>query len=222
MAFRSAAAYDTDAMITIAIFCIVVSAGLCIRAHYADHAVQLYVFKPLTTVLVIVVAVLSGGPHSEYWSLVVVGLLLCLAGDVFLMLPGDKFLQGLLSFLGAHIVFTAAFVSVTRTVTPWLVAAIIIIAATLYAVLYPGLAKMKIPVLVYVLAISIMAWRAWEGWFQLPAAGTLMAAGSTVLFMVSDSTLAFDRFRGHFRAAQAVILSTYFASILLLALSTGS
>jgi uncharacterized membrane protein YhhN len=210
-------------MITIAILCVVVSAALCIRAHYADHRTQFFIFKPLTTVLVIGIAAVSGhGQRADYWYLIVVGLLLCLAGDVFLMLPGDKFVHGLLSFLGAHILFAVAFFSVTRAVTPWLLLSVSGVAATLYAVLYPGLAKMRIPVLVYVLAISVMAWRAWESWLYLPVAGTLMAASGTVLFMVSDSTLAFDRFRGQFQGAQAVILSTYFASILLLALSTGS
>jgi uncharacterized membrane protein YhhN len=209
-------------MRTIAILCGVVTACLCIRAKYADARKQFYTFKPLTTALVIIVAVLSGyGQRSGYWYLIVAGLLLCLAGDVFLMLPDDWFVHGLLSFLGAHIVFAVAFLSVTRAVTPWLVVSVLVVASALYAALYRGLAKMKIPVLVYVIAISVMAWRAWEGWLDRPAAGSLMAAGSTILFMISDSTLAFDRFRGHFRSAQAVILSTYFASIVLLSLSTG-
>lgn len=210
-------------MVTATILCVIATGVLCLRAKYADRRTQFYIFKPLTTALVIAVAALSGyGQRSEYWYLIVGGLLLCLAGDVFLMLPSDKFVHGLLSFLGAHIVFAVAFFTVTRAVTPWLLLSVFVVAATLYTALYPGLAKMKIPVLVYVLAISVMAWRAWESWLYLPVTGTLMAASSTVLFMVSDSSLALDRFRRQFRSAQAVILSTYFASILLLALSTRS
>src|ERR1035437_8488872 len=138
------------------------------------------------------------------------------------MMPSDKFVHGLLSFLGAHIVVAGALFSVTPAVAPSLAVTMRAVAAALYAVLYPGLAKMKIPVLVYVLAISLMAWRAWESWLHLPGTDTLMAATGTVLFMVSDATLAFDRFRGEFRSAQAVILATYLSAILLLSLSPRS
>jgi len=41
------------------------------------------------------------------------------------------------------------------------------------------------------------------------------------LFLASDSVLAVDRFVKPFRAAQAVILSTYFAAQALIALSTA-
>jgi uncharacterized membrane protein YhhN len=209
-------------MIAIAILCVVVTAGLCIRGKYADNRTHVYIFKPLTTTLVIFIAILSGhSQHSEYWYLIVAGLSLSLAGDVFLMLPSNKFLHGLVSFLGAHIVFAVAFLTVTKAVTPWLLLTALVIAMTLYATLYSGLAKLKIPVLVYVLAIFAMAWRAWENWLYLPSMNTLLAACSTVLFLVSDSSLAFNRFRRSFRSAEAIVLATYFASILLLAVSTG-
>ena len=47
-----------------------------------------------------------------------------------------------------------------------------------------------------------------------------LAAMGALLFVASDSALAWDRFKQEFKAAQAVILATYFAAQWLIALST--
>jgi len=70
------------------------------------------IFKPLTTVLIILIPMLYGWRAPKmYWSLTVAGLLLCLIGDIFL-LDGENFV--LASFLTAHILFTVSFVSVDK------------------------------------------------------------------------------------------------------------
>jgi len=46
-----------------------------------------------------------------------------------------------------------------------------------------------------------------------------MACSLAVLFVISDSALAINRFRGRYRSAQALILSTYFAAQWLIARS---
>jgi uncharacterized membrane protein YhhN len=50
--------------------------------------------------------------------------------------------------------------------------------------------------------------------------GSLLAMMGAILFILSDSALAVDRFKGRFRGAQALILSTYFTAQWLIALST--
>jgi uncharacterized membrane protein YhhN len=42
-----------------------------------------------------------------------------------------------------------------------------------------------------------------------------------VLFLFSDATLAWNRFRGEFRSADAIVLSTYYLSLFLIALSVS-
>jgi len=49
----------------------------------------------------------------------------------------------------------------------------------------------------------------------------LLAFLGAVLFVVSDSALAVNRFRGGYDGAQALILSTYFAAQWLMARSVG-
>ncbi len=70
-----------------------------------------YVLKPLTTLLIAGIAFVIPVPVSDtYRWLVILGLLLSLAGDVFLMLPDDRyFIFGLASFLVAHLFYIGAY-----------------------------------------------------------------------------------------------------------------
>ncbi len=69
-----------------------------------------YACKPLATVLILWLALGAAAPgSSRYRWLVGAGLAASLAGDVFLMLPGDWFVFGLASFLLAHLCYVVAF-----------------------------------------------------------------------------------------------------------------
>lgn len=95
----------------------IITCGLLfIRAEYRGRSWQVYVFKPLTTCLIILFAVLSGNasPHYRLWILL--GLSLSLAGDILLMFPADRFLQGLIGFLLAHLAYITAF---SREMEDW-------------------------------------------------------------------------------------------------------
>ena len=105
--------------------------------------------------------------------------------------------------------------------TWWLMVLAFLPGAMMYRALFPHLGGMREPVLIYVCAISVMAWLGWEGWLHLGGLGPGLAALGTVLFLVSDSTLAWNRFRGKFRSAEAIILSTYYLSLFLIALSVS-
>ena len=80
-----------------------VSGLLCIRADYRQSQRQFFIFKPLTTALIILLALLAPLPaNADYKWLILAGLLFSLAGDIFLMLPRDRFIAGLISFLIAQ------------------------------------------------------------------------------------------------------------------------
>jgi len=66
---------------------VVVIAAIAIAGEYRPTRTLVYVFKPLTTILIIALAVLAGQAEAAYQRLIVLGLVLSLAGDVFLMLP---------------------------------------------------------------------------------------------------------------------------------------
>jgi uncharacterized membrane protein YhhN len=79
---------------------------------------------------------------------------------------------------------------------------------------------MKAAVVVYVCVILLMAWAALSRATTTVDGGGVLAAVGALLFVASDSTLAWGRFRGEFGSAQAVVLATYFAAQWLIALST--
>src|SRR5512143_459034 len=81
---------------------IVVSAALTIAGDYIQprRPWLIYTFKPGTTALILALVLASGTFMSTpYARWVFIGLLFSLMGDIWLMLPQDRFLYGLASFL---------------------------------------------------------------------------------------------------------------------------
>jgi uncharacterized membrane protein YhhN len=192
---------------------------------YFGPAWQVYLFKPLTTTLVIVLAAdtaLRGhGSPRRYASLIIAGLMCSLVGDVLLMLPSDRFAAGLAAFLVAHVCFTGAFLSTGGTrATPRVAAAFATYLAALLAVLLPRAGTMAVPMAVYGVALVGMGWQATERWHAVRTGAAARAAAGGVCFVLSDSALAFDRFAAPFHAASLVIMTTYIVALWLLARST--
>ena len=210
-------------MLMILIPLIFASAVLDIVADYRGRRRLVYILKPLTTFLILTLALQAPEPASPaYRLLVAVGLAFSLLGDVFLMLPANRFIPGLLSFLVAHVCYIAAFtVDGGFRVTLWLLLPCLVYAAALLWILLPHAGKMKWPITIYGLVIAAMAWQALERWAHLQTAGAFLACAGAVLFVLSDSALAINRFARPFRSAQAVVLSTYWAGQLLIALSVS-
>ena len=174
------------------------------------------VFKPLTTSLIIVIALLIYlKAPSTYAVLIIVSLVFSLVGDLFL-LREKHFLQGLLSFLIAHIVFTFAFMSIygfSRKHIPLIL--LLIAGGFYYNYLKKGLYKYAIPVALYMLVIIIMCWQAIGLVFNNPTLVFFGIASAALLFAFSDSILAYAKFKKTFKAEQILILTTYWAAIYL-------
>jgi uncharacterized membrane protein YhhN len=198
-----------------------VSATLTIHAKYKGLSCRVWVFKPLTMAFVLSIALTSGGSRpSLYFLLIVTGLLLSLAGDVFLMLPKDRFIFGLTAFLIAHGFYISAFTwDYGFDLTWWIVLPVLIAGTVLLFYLLPHAGRMRRPVVLYVIVILTMVWQAWERWNRTRQAGSLLAAAGAALFLVSDSLLAWNRFRQSFKSAEALKLSSYFVAQWLIARS---
>ncbi len=147
---------------------------------------------------------------------VLFALLFSLLGDVLLMFQEKKsifFLLGLSAFLVAHIFYIIFFRHV-RTIekvkgNPWLLVVVMIYYAALISLLYSTLADMKVPVLVYGVIISFMFMLAMHMLFiKNKSAGKWMMSGA-LLFVISDSVLAIDKFYQPFEAAGVLIMLTY-------------
>lgn len=195
------------------------SALLHIRAEYFGPRVQVYLFKPLTMILIIAGALLaSQGDVSLYKTAIVAGLACSLAGDVFLMLPRDRFIAGLISFLIAHVLYIIAFTSYTGfSISLLSLIPLLVYGASMLRLLWSHLGKRRLPVFIYVVVIQMMVLQAWEFFRLSGQLNAFLAAVGAALFAVSDSVLALNRFRRPFRSAQAITLGTYFAAQWLIA-----
>lgn len=196
-----------------------VSAALNIFAEYRGTRRNVYIFKPLTVSLIIAIALQS--QPSVYKYMIVAGLLFSLAGDIFLMLPRDRFIAGLISFLIAHLIYIAAFTIDGAQASLLTALPLLLYGGVMLWLLFPHLGKMKVPVIVYMLVILLMAWQATNRWINTNVMGSPLAFAGACLFAASDSFLALNRFRRAFKSAQFLILTTYFAAQWLIALSAA-
>ena len=205
---------------------LVVTVSLLIGAEFRSKRQLIYLFKPLSTLLVILVAALSlrmVGVDTGYTVGVLVGLILSLGGDVALVSGSPKaFRVGLGLFLLAHAVYAVAFTVIGGLHAADLISAGVLLALALvfYRYLEPGLGEMKGPVIFYIAVICIMINRAVSTFYSMafaPAQAWLIAVGAT-LFWVSDLILAIARFRRPFRYHR-FSLAFYYAGQLCIALS---
>jgi uncharacterized membrane protein YhhN len=159
--------------------------------------------------------------HSRYALLIIIGLICSLAGDVFLMLPSDQFIAGLSSFLIGHVFYIIAFRTDIHGLTDFDIGLpIYAVGLLIYWALWPMLGEMTLPVLVYMAVIMTMAWQSVVRWRRSPNdLKRLSAVVGAILFVMSDTTIAFTRFRGRTYLADGLIMSTYFAAQWLIAVS---
>ncbi len=188
---------------------------LCIAGGLFAVPALVVVFKPLATIAILAWAWPRGAGRPRQQRFVRLGLLLSLVGDVALLWPKEGFLPGLVAFLLAHLAYIAAFsVPVRFAARPAFfvlyAAAAAGIVSLLWASIPPGLTW---PVLAYVLCIAAMAAQAAVWWSR--ARGTAdaplarHAALGGLLFLASDSLLAFNKFDAPIPLASLWILGTY-------------
>jgi len=202
---------------------VLLSGAITIRAIYREADQQIHLFKPLTTALILAIALFNSDPVSiTYKNLIAAGLVASLIGDVALMLPDERwFLYGLLSFLGAHVVYITAFTMENDGMAAWYYAVPFgLFALLMLFTLWPHLGSMRGPVFVYMVVIMFMAWQAASRWLNNPdVRSTQLALAGAYLFVASDSVLAIQRFRGTWRSASFWVMSTYYTAQWLIALS---
>jgi len=178
-----------------------------------------FAFKPLATLCVIAWAALGRSDDGLVKRWIVIGLGFSLAGDIALLWPVQGFLAGLVAFLLGHLSYIVA---LTRRVkflaSPPAFGAWAIVAASVVASLWAGVpADLRVPVLVYVSALSAMAAQATSVWLarrgQVDAARWRTVAIGAALFVLSDAILATDKFVGGIPLPTLWILSLYWLGL---------
>ncbi len=138
----------------------------------------------------------------------------------FFMLPKDRFVLGLTSFLLAHLVYTFAFwAQFDGHMVWWLPAMLSGLGVIVFLLLLPNLGRFALPVALYIAVITQMVWAAGEYWLNTHSVAAGLALAGAVFFMISDTVLAFARVKGELRPTQAIVMSSYFVAQALISAS---
>lgn len=143
-------------------------------------------------------------------KLLAVGFLLSSGGDISLSFQGDKFfIIGLGFFLLAHVVYVITFAQNYAFSSSQLPLLLLVgaFAVTMAVVLSPKLGEMRLPVFIYISVILGMGLFAvmWQG-----PKPVLLLVGA-VIFMLSDSMIAVDKFLMPISWSKYFIMATYYA-----------
>jgi uncharacterized membrane protein YhhN len=173
--------------------------------------------KPLLLpILLVAVAVSESFPTKK---ILLTALTFSWIGDIILLFS-DKgelyFIFGLVAFLISHLVYIVLFSKqqITRTNDNKAVFGIGILAILAYFVfmvstLFPKLGPLKIPVIVYAIVITTMLFFAFKGSLKwvIPANNYILIGA--IVFVSSDSILAFNKFYAPIAHASFFIMGTY-------------
>jgi len=195
-----------------------------LAAERAGWQPGVWVAKPIAAAGFVGAAWANGALDTPYGTWILLGLVLSLIGDVFLI-PKDRpraFLIGLVAFLLGHVAYTIAF-AVRGLDPPTIAVAVVAVLAlglmALRTLLPQVSASMRRPVLAYVAVISGML---------ACAAGTVGHAGMPAIFVgafafyLSDLAVARQRFVAKSFWNKAWGLPLYFGAQLILAWTTGA
>ncbi|HQQ96734.1 MAG TPA: lysoplasmalogenase [Cyclobacteriaceae bacterium] len=196
--------------------------GVVVMVHLTGivlnhEMLQLY-SKPLIMILLMIYYGMAARQRSYVF---ITAMLFCWAGDVLLMFQHTVpycFLLGLGAFLIGHLLYIMAYLQHRKEDTgsgflptqkiryamPFLLA-----GTGLLTVLYPNLASLLWPVVAYAVVLVTMVIVALFRYGRTSAASFGLVFGGAVLFMISDSLLAMNKFHAPIQQAGLLIMITY-------------
>jgi uncharacterized membrane protein YhhN len=170
--------------------------------------------KPL--LIPFLIALVSISEEFKTRKILLCALFFSWIGDV-LLLSADKnilfFITGLVSFLIAHLVYIFLFdkqikINKSKTYLRFMPIVLIYLFGIL-SVLWSSLNEMKIPVSFYAFVISTMLLISIKAYFEWKKPVNLLVLIGAVLFVVSDSILAINKFYTPIPMSSFLIMSTY-------------
>ena len=184
-----------------------------------------WIAKPTAVLLIIfLTSILPSNLSSLGYKLFLLALVLSLMGDIFMMIPNQPLIRGLLTFLCAHIVFITAYtlqVPWQLQQALWLILAFGIGAITLLS-LWRSLNRMRVPVILYIAIMATLFWRLIVRFPLAPDIGLTTYSWGVVggaAFILSDTLLAHRRLAKR-NVPYALELGSYFFAIACLARTT--
>jgi len=190
------------------------------------NRIPLLITKSTLSLLFVMTALQQPYSVPAYYHYLFVGLIFCLVGDVCLALPQKKaFMGGLVAFLVGHVLYIFSFSSLIP-ISYWISTGLFIVfgaSALTFFWLHPHLKSMLIPVLIYILVITLMASGAWAvfGKSSFQISGRALILTGALCFYVSDLFVARHRFIKQEYLNRLFGLPLYYTGQFMLAFSIG-
>lgn len=173
--------------------------------------------KALIMPLLAVILIINMRPsYMRMDILIIAGLFFSWAGDIFLELPDSEvmFVPGLASFLLAHVMYLTVFFSTKGKnfiilKRPFLLLPVIIYGVVLISYLHNSLGDMRLPVIVYAVVILTMLSGAINRYKKVNSRSYNMVLAGAILFVLSDSMIAVNKFSFSIPSARIFIMTTY-------------
>jgi len=158
-------------------------------------------------------------PAGKLTIIVLVSLFFSCCGDVFLMIKPTSqilFISGLVSFLVAHLLYIRAYRLTSLPITQgifrkswWLLIPFVVFEIALLYLLSPNLKDLAIPVSVYATVLLLMAVYALNRYGVVPEISFRAVFIGALVFVVSDSLIAINKFYQPVPLARVWIMGTY-------------
>lgn len=199
-------------------FCFFVVSVLNLAAIIFSVSILFSVTKPLLVLSLMAYYTMAVPSKSKTFLL---ALFFCLAGDVLLMFVEKNelfFMGGLAAFLVGHILYIVTYRQHQQagmgeellTTQKIRFALPIVLAGTgLMTILYSSLGGLQIPVMIYAIVLMVMTITALHRYGKTTTASYWQVLLGAILFMVSDSMLAINKFLRPFDHASLAIMITY-------------
>ncbi|MCX8094569.1 MAG: lysoplasmalogenase [Caldisericia bacterium] len=150
--------------------------------------------------------------------LLIFALILSFFGDTFLLFETKKtyFKFGLFSFLLSHIFYLLTFLislNFLKEGVPFYIFIFIvpylIYGFTFYKKLFPEIEDVKKEILIYIIVISLMSFFTIPRFYLFSLKNSLLIFIGSILFIISDSLLSLQIFKGKVKKNSILIMLTY-------------
>ncbi len=184
--------------------------------------------KVLPALISIIIILVFRPSVALFYILLAVALIFCALGDIGME---TKFLAGVLFFLIAHLFFTANFLLHSYLlgvslipILAFFISYVVLIFVIIVAVRFldssePRLGPLKIPLIVYVLILSLTLSSSLILWLTAGNPLGFVPFIGAIIFVISDLLIGVRLFHRRFNKAEFTIFSTYYFAIFLLTLS---
>jgi uncharacterized membrane protein YhhN len=177
-----------------------------------------FIAKALIMPLLILLFLLNLNPlTNRLHGFMIAGLLFSWAGDIILEFSESNvnmFIPGLACFLMAHVMYLTVFITTPgkNAITGGrvlLLLPVIIYGVGLVFYLYDDLNEMMLPVIGYAIVILLMLAGAINRIDKVNRQSFILVLAGAILFVISDSAIAVNKFSFRFEYSGIIIMSTY-------------